>query len=136
MPEQLHRRRFLGQATVIGSAIGASSVWAAQPAGPPPEPLKPIGEAKGIHPGRVVWVHDPRVLDWNGPADGHWYEGGRTKQDRVDAMLVRAVCELTGESSSTTAWDKLFRHFNRRAARATSATGPARGSSSSRTGWA
>jgi hypothetical protein len=76
-------------------------------------PNQPIGEAKGLHPGRVVWVHDPRVTDWKGPGDGHWWEGNRTKQERVDAMMSRAVCDLTGERTVAAAWDKLFRHLNR-----------------------
>jgi hypothetical protein len=76
------------------------------------ERLKPIGEGKGIHPGRVVWVHDPEVTDWKGPGDGHWWEGNRTRQERVDAMLSRAIRELTGESTEGGAWDKLFRHLN------------------------
>jgi len=75
--------------------------------------LKPVGEAKGIHPGRVVWVHDPEVTDWKGPGDGHWYEGNRTKQERVNEMVSRAIRELTGESTDARAWDKLFRHLNK-----------------------
>jgi len=77
-----------------------------------PQPLKPVGEAKGIHPGRVVWVHDPKLIDWKGPGDGHWWESNHVKQDRADAMMARAVCELTGESTVAQAWSKLFRHFN------------------------
>lgn len=34
------------------------------------------------------------------------------KQDRVNAMLARAICELTGESSVAGAWSRLFRHLN------------------------
>ena len=78
------------------------------------EPLKPIGQAQGIHPGRVVWVHDPDVINWKGPEDGHWWENNRLKQERVDAMMARAVCELTGESSVAKAWDRLFRHLNQK----------------------
>jgi hypothetical protein len=74
---------------------------------------KPLGRAKGIHPGRVVWVHDPEVTDWKGPGDGHWWEAKRLKQERVDAMLARALCELTGEATVARAWAKLFRHWNR-----------------------
>jgi uncharacterized protein (DUF362 family) len=77
-----------------------------------PEPLKPIGEAKGIHPGRVVWVHDMRVLDWKGPEDGRWYEGQHTKPEHVDQMMAAAVTRLTGETTVAKAWDKLFRHLN------------------------
>ena len=31
----------------------------------------PIGIAKGVNPGRVVWAHDPDATDWSGPGDGH-----------------------------------------------------------------
>jgi hypothetical protein len=77
------------------------------------ERLKPIGEAKGIHPGRVVWVHDPRAVDWQGPDDGHWWEDNHVKQDRVDAMMAQAVCQLTGQATVAEAWNQLFRHFNK-----------------------
>ena len=32
---------------------------------------EPMGVGQGIHPGRVVWVHDPDATDWAGPGDGH-----------------------------------------------------------------
>ena len=77
-----------------------------------PERLKPIGEAKGVHPGRVVWVHDPEATDWKGPGDGHWWEANHTNQERVNEMLSRAIRELTGAGADASAWDKLFRHLN------------------------
>ncbi|MCX8108168.1 MAG: hypothetical protein N3G20_05120, partial [Verrucomicrobiae bacterium] len=76
-------------------------------------PNKPIGVPQGIHPGRVVWVHDPEATDWKGPGDGHWYEASHTSQQRVSAMVSRAVRELTGASSDREAWDRLFRYFNK-----------------------
>lgn len=95
------------------SALALPALSAEETATVPHERLKPIGEAKGIHPGRVVWVHDPQVLKWEGPGDGHWYEENRCRQDRADAMMAAAVCQLTGESSVARAWDKLFRYVNR-----------------------
>jgi len=111
-PARLDRRGFIRAAAAVGGAVGIGTACGAEPAAEP-ERLQPIGEAKGIHPGRVVWVHDPRVTDWKGPGDGHWWEGNRTKQDRVDAMMARAVGELTGESTVAKAWDRLFRYLNR-----------------------
>jgi hypothetical protein len=26
----------------------------------------PVGDARGIHPGRVVWAHDPEAARWSG----------------------------------------------------------------------
>jgi Domain of unknown function (DUF362) len=94
------------------SILALVTLRAATPMADPPEPLKPIGEAKGIHPGRVVWVHDPDVLKWKGPGDGHWWEAGRTRQDRANEMMNRAVCDLTGEATVAKAWQSLFRHSN------------------------
>lgn len=79
-----------------------------------PEPLKPIGEARGIHPGRVVWVHDPEATDWKGPGDGHWWEPQHTRQDRVDEMVSKAIRSLTGAATDAAAWNQLF-HFQNRA---------------------
>jgi hypothetical protein len=106
------KTRFFSFVILAGWAVTAFRLAAADPAADEPERLKPIGEAKGIHPGRVVWVHDPLVLDWKGPGDGHWWEGDHTKQARVDEMMGRAVCDLTGEPTVAKAWDKLFRHHN------------------------
>lgn len=77
-----------------------------------PEPLKPLGDAKGINPGRVAWVHDPEATNWNGPGDGHWWEAGHTRQDRVDRMMAEAVQSVTGERNVKDAWNQLFRHQN------------------------
>ena len=81
--------------------------------------LQPIGDAQGIYPGRVVWVHDPEVIAWNGPGDRHWWEADCVEQERVDVMMARAVCELTGEGTVAGAWAKLFRHLNQGAVRET-----------------
>jgi len=73
----------------------------------------PVGIAKGIYPGRVVWVHEPDATDWDGPGDGHWWESSHTNQVAVNQMMGRAISTLCGEENSTAAWDKLFRHFNK-----------------------
>ena len=107
------KTRFFPIAMAVAWIMMVSMLGGAEPMARSPDRLKPIGEPKGIHPGRVVWIHDAAVLDWKGPGDGHWYEGNHTKQARVDAMMARAVCDLTGEASVAKAWDRLFRHLNR-----------------------
>ena len=74
---------------------------------------EPIGVARGIHPGRVVWVHDPQATDWEGPGHEHWWQGDHTNQAAVDGMLSRAVCTLTGETDLAAAWSKLFKYHNK-----------------------
>ena len=77
----MSRRKFLKGILAAGASGGMSSLvptsapqraWAAEatesadsaparwrPADPPNQP---IGQAKGIFPGRVVWIHDPSVV--------------------------------------------------------------------------
>ncbi len=78
-----------------------------------PEPNEPIGIAKGLNPGRVVWVHDPDATLWEGPGDGHWWESSHTSQEAVDRMMSEALRSLTGKNNDREAWTALFRHFNR-----------------------
>ena len=79
----------------------------------PSTPNAPIGVARGLHPGRVVWVHDPTATDWAGPGDGHWWESAHTDQMVVDRMMSRAIRGLGGEATDVASWNALFRHFNR-----------------------
>ena len=72
----------------------------------------PIGVAKGIHPGRVVWAHDPDATDWDGPGHGYWWEDSHTNQAVVNQMMSRAIRALSGERTSYAAWNAIFKHFN------------------------
>jgi hypothetical protein len=77
-------------------------------------PNEPIGIARGVHPGRVVWIHDPNATEWDGySSPEHWYDDNHTDQAVVDRMVSRAIRGLAGESSDAAAWDALFRSFNR-----------------------
>jgi hypothetical protein len=116
-------KRCLAQARyvsfVVLVALSAGALWLAHSAtsekvisADDPTPNAPIGIAKGVHPGRVVWVHEPDATDWEGPGNGHWWEGNHTDQAVVDKMMDRAIQALAGEKESAAAWDKLFRHFN------------------------
>lgn len=75
-------------------------------------PNQPVGVAKGIYPGRVVWIHDPGVARWNG-SEGNWWDGNAVSQDGTDNMMKRSMMSLTGKNSEKEAWEALFEHFNR-----------------------
>ena len=81
-----------------------------------PVPNKPIGSARGINPGRVVWTYDPSATKWSGNTnDGtHWWDPAITDQARVNAMLSQNLRTLTSTTNDADAWDALFRSFNRR----------------------
>jgi hypothetical protein len=78
-------------------------------------PNVPIGEAKGILPGRVVWVHSPDATNENcipwqwGDA---YFLDKNADQEVVDSMLIWAILEVTGKSSEEEAWDAIFTYFN------------------------
>jgi uncharacterized protein (DUF362 family) len=85
---------------------------------PLPDPFKPseeanhpIGDGKGIHPGRVVWVRDASATSWDG-ATGHWWDDAYTNQKVVHSMTSRLLQDLTGRKNEKQAWDALFRSFN------------------------
>lgn len=120
------RRAFLRQAAAGGIAAGltitgtyssglaaaADSVAAARWA-PAEKSNQPLGQARGICPGRVVWIHEPQVARWDGnPAGGSWYEDRFTAPVLADQMLSRALRRVTEAKSDADAWAALFRHFN------------------------
>ncbi len=78
-----------------------------------PVPNQPIGVGKGIHPGRVIWVHDPDATNWEGTGKGHWWESEHTSQAAADRMMSLAMRRLTGAGNDAKAWNALFRNFNR-----------------------
>ena len=73
---------------------------------------EPIGEGRGIHPGRVAWIHSPGVAQWDGHT-GLWVEDRWNDQSKVDMMVPEAMMQLTGESTAKKAWQALFKHFNK-----------------------
>ncbi len=79
-----------------------------------PEPGSPFGQGKGIHPGRVVWVHATNATPWNGVTNGgqYWWQEGHTDGVVVEKMFSQGIRGLTGQGTNTAAWDALFRHFN------------------------
>lgn len=75
-------------------------------------PNEPLGEGKGIHPGRVVWVHNPGVAKWD-LETGLWVEDRWNNQDKADDMIRGAVTQLAGKKNVKKAWKALFTHFNK-----------------------
>jgi hypothetical protein len=78
-------------------------------------PNDPMGEAKGIFPGRVVWVHDPDATneDCNpGQSGDGWFLNKNNDQNAIDAMLDTAVKIISGGTDIGDAWDKIFKYNN------------------------
>ena len=72
---------------------------------------RPMGIAKGIFPGRVVWMWDSTATPWNGTT-GYWWSDVNTNQTVVDSMLSKSLRSLTGQTTDSAAWVALFKFFN------------------------
>lgn len=145
-PPSLSRRRFL---CGLGAAAAGHLIAGCRPAAPtstptsaptdPPPPTAtpgasgallpvdgpnaPVGVARGIYPGRVVWAHNPKATAWDG-ATGNWWEDEHLDQSAVDEMLSQALRAQTGQQSDAAAWEALFAHSNERRGRSSAGYQP------------
>ena len=81
----LAQRRYLMAIACIGVSVGAvlfalSATSEKVVMAEPHTANAPIGIAKGIYPGRVVWAHNPDATDWEGPGNGHLWQPEHTNQ--------------------------------------------------------
>jgi len=67
----------------------------------------PVGVAKGIYPGRVVWVYDSELC--NNKVTNWWED---TDPEVAKRMVTQAIYNLTGIADPVKAWDALFKNFN------------------------
>jgi hypothetical protein len=85
--------------------------------GPDDGPNQPMGEAKGIFPGRVVWVWNPDAtnenFERNDFATYDWYFSEHNNNPEVIGKMFRdGIIKLTGEENAKKAWESVFRFFN------------------------
>lgn len=66
----------------------------------------PLGQARGIMPGRVVWAHDPASVLWDG--SGEWWRPENYDEAVVRRMVDAAVASVAGASSPLEGWRALF----------------------------
>ncbi len=119
------RRDILAAAAALGVCPGMIKGQAPQatkdPFVPVDGPNRPIGVGKGIHPGRVVWVHRPEATSWDGvttprsveSSTGQWWDDANCNPKIASEMVSTSIKGLAGKNSDKEAWDALFRHFNR-----------------------
>lgn len=96
---------------VVTDTAAQGTFASAEPFKPSEPPNTPMGEGKGIHPGRVVWERDTDATPWDGTT-GNWWDDANNNGAVVDRMTSKALQDLTGQKTDKQAWDGLFRHFN------------------------
>lgn len=104
----------MGFASGILAVVSNNNTTWAVDLQPPQAGNEPVGEAKGIYPGRVVWVHNPEATDENctNVEGDFWYQDDNTNTSAVQDMLSRGIRRLTGTTSDAGAWEQLFTYFN------------------------
>ncbi len=133
MRKKLSRREFLHLATMSTVYVGSGMLFASCQEKPEvievkntatlpviehPTSQSPLGKARGVKPGRVVWAHNADATLWDGET-GYWWTRENTDPAVVDAMVRQSLCELTGQDSEGYAWRALFEHFNMKHDKAT-----------------
>jgi hypothetical protein len=77
----------------------------------PDGPNNPMGEAKGMFPGRVAWTQDFNATSWD-EKTGNWWDDNATNQKETDLMMSRTLRSLTEGKTDKEAWQKLFEYNN------------------------
>lgn len=74
----------------------------------------PIGIPRGVHPGRVVWAHDPDVTNWDkrNEQDLQYWSPESVHQDLLDQLFSNSLQKLAGTESDIEAWNALFSYTN------------------------
>lgn len=77
---------------------------------------QPIGAAKGLFPGRVVWAHDENATnEYYIPtknSSDFWYSDNNADEEVVTEMLEGALMKYAGTNNIKEAWDAIFKSFN------------------------
>jgi hypothetical protein len=76
------------------------------------KPNMPLGNAKGMFPGRVAWGHNPKIASWDGIA-GFWWEDTHNDQKETDKLLKETLLTLTNKQTEKAAWEGLFTFYNK-----------------------
>ena len=85
--------------------------------GPEDGPNQPIGEAKGIYPGRVVWVWNPDATNEDFEHNSlenysFFWQKENNNPEVIAKMFQDGILKLTGEKNLAKSWDAVFKNFN------------------------
>lgn len=75
-------------------------------------PNTPVGVERGIFPGRVVWVHNPAINNWD-EKSCKWYSDTAVSQTEAFKTFNKTITSLTGKATEAEAWVALFKYFNK-----------------------
>jgi len=116
---KLFEAKFIAAALFLIIGIASTSVFMAKSAKETKaenlaiwyKPNIPLGEAKGMFPGRVSWGYNPKIARWDGKT-GFWWEDGWNNQLETNKLFAQTLSGLTGKQTEKQAWNALFSYFN------------------------
>ena len=73
---------------------------------------KPYGKGVGAKPGRVVWSHNPKSVQWDGK--GYWWKTEHFNEKVITKMFQNSIASVGGTKKAKTGWQKLFQAHNKR----------------------
>jgi len=76
-------------------------------------PNQPFGEAQGIFPGRVVWVWDTTMTKKTFASNTYFFYLQNNNVATYHKVMREAILKLTEKKDLKSAWDTLFRYFNK-----------------------
>ncbi len=88
------------------------------------QPNSPVGVARGIWPGRVVWSHAPGAATWEDKsrndktagttdADDMWFADRYNSDEACEWLVQNTVLSLTKQKKLSKAWNDIFVYFNK-----------------------
>lgn len=110
---EMDRRTFIKAAAGAAGVLMANGAFAAGAAAPKSGPFPahgPIGQPRGIHPGRVAWIHKPGSVHWDGV--DYWWKQENYDRSAILAMIQAGIMQLAGKESPAAAWKALFEWKN------------------------
>lgn len=107
----LSRRQFLQAAGVTAAGLIVAGCQPNQSSSDASKTQTPLGVGRGIHPGRVVWAHNPKATAWDGNR-GIWWDDKNIDQAAVLDMVSQGLRQQSGEKDDRSAWEAIFAYFN------------------------
>ena len=75
-----------------------------------------VGTAKGLFPGRVVWVQDNNATNENYiptvNSNDYWYSNNNANPEVILQMLESSLMKYAGTDNISDAWDAIFKSYN------------------------
>ena len=68
------------------------------------------GTPKGIFPGRVAWVYNPKAALWTGA--GNYWDPSVNPQAEYNKSFTAGIASLSGGTGDADSWDRIFHWFN------------------------